>query len=307
MIFDRSIKGALWRLSPALFHASIKKFAGQIFSISVFHTNSPIALDEKKLQQAIAAQDVTDVPAAFVADPFLIRTEKGWFMFFEVFNLISGQGEIGVAKRSEGVSWKYQGIVMAQDHHLAYPLVFEWNEDFYMLPDNNSQQVILYRAKEFPSEWEPVSVVLSNGSFSDSTMFEHDGSWWMFTCSKHLEDKGYTLHLYYADSPVADWIEHPLSPLIEEDDRHARPAGRVLKDKTDLYRFAQNCEISYGKEVCAFRILELTRTSYVEETLETNPIMGPGSHDWNVGGMHHIDAVSIEENLWIAACDGWCQ
>ena len=48
--------------------------------------------------------DVTDVPAATVADPFMLRMDQVWHMFFEVLNNRTNRGEIGLATSRDGYS-----------------------------------------------------------------------------------------------------------------------------------------------------------------------------------------------------------
>jgi len=74
----------------------------------------------------LSRDDVSDVPAAFVADPFMIKVAGRWYMFFEVMNIRSNKGEIGVAVSVNGLSWKYRQIVLDEPFHLSYPYVFDW-------------------------------------------------------------------------------------------------------------------------------------------------------------------------------------
>ncbi|MCB0161205.1 MAG: hypothetical protein KDD83_23890, partial [Caldilineaceae bacterium] len=59
----------------------------------------------------LSRADVTDVPASFVADPFMLRTQRrddggdAWHMFFEVWNDDTEQGEIGYASSGDGRAW----------------------------------------------------------------------------------------------------------------------------------------------------------------------------------------------------------
>ncbi len=79
-------------------------------------------------------------------------------MFFEVLNRDCRKGEIGYAASKDGLSWTYQHIVLAEPFHLSYPYVFEWENNYYMIPEANSTESIrLYRATNFPRQWEHVT------------------------------------------------------------------------------------------------------------------------------------------------------
>jgi hypothetical protein len=57
--------------------------------------------------------------------------------------------------------------------------------------------------------------------------------------------------------------------------------------------------------VRAFRVMELTTTTYAERELGPGPILGPGAESWNRLGMHHIDPHRMEDGSWLACVD-WC-
>jgi hypothetical protein len=95
------------------------------------------------------AADITDRNTEFVADPFLFQDQDGWYLFFEVFDRDTFQGDIGLATSMDGLQWNYDSIVLNEEFHLSYPDVFEYQGTYYMLPETTSStsQVI---ATDFP-------------------------------------------------------------------------------------------------------------------------------------------------------------
>ena len=114
-----------------------------------------------------------------------------------------------------------------------------------------------------------------------------------------------SLRLFHADDPLGDWREHPASPIVEENDRIARPAGRVLVEGDRIVRLAQDCETVYGRCVHAFEVLELSRNRYIERPLSDGSILSAGCDPWNAGGMHHADICRNEDGNLFACVDGW--
>src|SRR5262245_18786672 len=53
----------------------------------------------------LTREDVSDIRAAFVADPFMLRVNHMWYMFFEVMNQKTNKGEIGFAVSKDGLKW----------------------------------------------------------------------------------------------------------------------------------------------------------------------------------------------------------
>jgi hypothetical protein len=275
-----------------------------MWSIGIYSGASPFSLANRPgvKNPVLTRHDITDVPAKFVADPFMLEAGGLWHMFFEVWNQQNQKGEIGLAVSADGLEWTYQQIVLAEPFHLSYPGVFEWENAYYMIPETVEPGAVrLYKADPFPVRWTFVGQIL-NRSCADPSLFRFQNRWWMFACSTPYQHNA--LRLYFADELTGPWIEHPSSPLLEDDKRNARPAGRVLVCNHKVIRFAQDCLNRYGNHVRAFEVVELTTTSYVEQEHPANPILKASGHGWNALGMHHIDAHSRPEGGWIACVDG---
>jgi hypothetical protein len=231
--------------------------------------------------------------------------DGAWYMFFELMNWRSAKGELGLATSVDGMQWTYQRVVLAEPFHLSYPYVFQWQSDFYMIPESyQAGAVRLYRAGRFPTEWLCVATLLNGPYYADTSVFHHGDKWWLWTdTSSGFKDD--TLRLYYAEDLMGPWREHPQSPLIEGNAYVARPAGRVIANRGRILRYAQTCRPYYGTAVRAFEIAELTPTTYKEEEAGSSPILGPSGTGWNACGMHHIDPYPLGDGRWIASVDGW--
>ncbi len=253
----------------------------------------------------LTAADIHDLPASFVADPFLIHREGRWYMFFEVLNGLNRLGQIALARSDDGIEWAYQRVVLKERFHLAYPYVFEAGGDVFMVPDTPDHGIRLYRATCFPYRWELIGHLRSDNRFSDSSLFQFAGRWWMLSGWRAKPTDRMSLRLFHADQPAGPWSEHPASPVVSRDDRISRPAGRVLNIDGHLYRFTQDCGQAYGQSVRMLRIDRLTDREYVEREVSSEPVLGRGLAWWNSGGMHHIDAFRLDSRGWIACVDGW--
>jgi beta-xylosidase len=110
-----------------------------LWSIGVYSGPSPTQLtdDRRMSNPVITREQVTDIPAAIVADPFLLHVGPTWYMFFEALNRSCGRGEIAVATSPDLSSWTYQLIVLREPFHISYPSVFEWMGDYYMVTETN--------------------------------------------------------------------------------------------------------------------------------------------------------------------------
>jgi hypothetical protein len=275
-----------------------------IWSIGIFGgpTLSDLRPAPEIAMPVLAAKDVTDVRAVFVADPFMILANDTWHMFFEVMNADTRNGDIGLATSRNGLEWDYQRIVLSEPFHLSYPYVFCAGGEHFMIPETyEANSMRLYRADPFPLKWSYVGTLLK-GPWVDSSIFYFDDRWWVF--SSPVEPEHQVLELFHAFNPAGPWHKHSMSPLVQGTKRMARSAGRVIILDGKPVRFAQDCFPVYGTRVRAFEVSVLTASSYVERELERSPILCSGQEFWRDQGMHHIDPHFVN-GQWLAAVDGW--
>jgi hypothetical protein len=274
------------------------------WAIGIYRGCSPFEFkpDPEVTNPVLSHLSVSDVPAQFVADPFMIQSGATWYMFFEVLNKATNKGEIGLATSPDGRRWEYSRIVLTEPFHLSYPFVFENEGEFYMLPESEAAgRIQLYRASRFPFEWTPCATLLEQRA-ADATVFFHNSRWWMLSCATpYLQD---TLSLHMAEEPAGRWIEHPLSPIVRGSRRNARPAGRPAALAGRIVRYAQDCETQYGAKVRALTITELSPDTYAEVESNTEPVLSAGEAGWNARRMHHIDPHILPDGTWIACADG---
>ena len=268
------------------------------WSISIYDGNDFRDLQPTSVVKnpVISRKDVTDLFAVFVADPFMVRVNADWLMFFEVFSQKRQKGELAFARSKDGYNWDYQQIILAEDFHLSYPYVFESESNWYMIPEScEANSVRLYKAKNFPDKWEFVSEILVGSRFVDASILNFDGIWWLFVGVEPTDGTACNLlKLYYADSLVGDWVEHPMSPIVRDNLEISRPAGRIRQIDDRLIRFAQDCSVTYGYNVTPIGIDVLTKDDYAESKLQTDRtyLFELGTMSCNQLGMHHIDFIS---------------
>ena len=274
----------------------------KIWSISIYTGSNPYKFTPHPLtnnKPVLTADDVKDVPAHFVADPFMINENNKWYMFFEVKNTLSGHGDIGLASSNDGLKWQYEQIVIDEPFHLSYPYVFKWNGLFYIIPESRRGSAVkLYQATNFPTQWKFISNLIA-GNYADPSIVYKNGKWWLF-----ILRGSDVLVLYYADNLTGPWIEHPMSPLINGDKNIARPGGRLIVVDDKILRYVQDGEPTYGNAVRIFQVDIISTTNYKEHEVTKKPVLEASGNGWNSIGMHHIDPHRLNSMNWIACVDG---
>jgi len=199
------------------------------------------------------------------ADPFLVYSRGTHFLFYE--EIKSGKGSIACLTYSENEGWSKVKTVLQREYHLSYPFVFEYQGDYFMIPETAENRTIeLYRATHFPERWELEKILMPDVSARDTTLLYRDGLWWMFTCvQEHPEVSScQELFLFSTDELLeGEWQAHPLNPIVS-DVGSARPAGRFLELEGRLYRPSQNCGGQYGTSIKLNLVSELSRDDYSE-------------------------------------------
>ena len=276
-----------------------------IWSIGIYDLDvkgRSLTLHARQSNPVITAAHVTDFPARFVADPFLIQEQGKYYLFFEIQGV--DNGVIGLATSDDGLHWCYKRVVLEESFHLSYPNVFKWKDDYYLIPESVAvNSVRLYKAMHFPDIWQFVKPIIVDKPLVDSTILSHQGLLWLFSASMDNQN----LYLFYAEHPEGPWTEHPRNPIVRGNSRDARPAGNILDTGNRLIRFSQDSQEygeRYGKAVRGFEIITLTREEYQERPLEGNPLLKASGAGWNSIGMHQISAWPVSRGQWIAAVDG---
>lgn len=221
------------------------------------------------------------------ADPFLFAND-GWLYLFYEEERLEAPAPICARRTRDLKHWENLGIVLKEKHHLSYPNVFEHGGEIYMLPETREcDAVILYRATDFPRQWEKYKVLAEGDKYVDSCILPHDGKWYLFTTS-WLDDNG-SLRLFVSDSLFGKYVEHPMSPVVESY-ASSRCGGAVFTYGEKLYRPAQYCSNYYGEDLRLFEITKLSPTEYEERFVKS---LIDKKQKWNPIGGHHFNATTF--------------
>jgi hypothetical protein len=208
-------------------------------------------------------------PNHFLADPFVVSYENANYCFVEDLDYSFGRGYISVYRLLEDSSERI-GEVLVEPFHMSYPYVFVYQSKHYMCPEASaSGEIRLYECEEFPLKWKLKKILMANVSAADTTIFERDGIWWLFTNidSINAGDHCSELSIFYADDPLTDrWIPHPKNPIFV-DSLKARNGG-ILFEGDQIYRVSQRQGFDqYGAGSGINRITHLSKADYQEEAL----------------------------------------
>ena len=248
-------------------------------------TSDKISTDLSTFQRIIPPHD------RFWADPFILKREDKYYIFFEELIYRENKGYICLIEMDEYGNYTEPIKILEQNYHLSYPFLIEDDHELFMIPESKQNNTIeLYKCKQFPEKWELEKVLMKNIKAVDTSILFQDNKYWLF-CNITNNDTPLAqdeLNLFYSDKLITDkWISHPKNPIVS-DFKRSRPAGKIFKHKNKLYRPAQNGLKHYGYGIAINQIVELTENSYREELIDSI------SPDWeeDIIGTHTLNSVS---------------
>jgi hypothetical protein len=221
----------------------------------------------------------------YLADPFGLIRDNRIFILCEEFDYSTRKGRIVCFEEGEDHACVASGVAIELPIHVSYPYLLEWNGETYCVPETSqAREVSLYRAQDFPHRWEKATTLIYNFPGVDNSIFAFEGRWWL-TCT-NLEDGPWEkLFIWHADDLAGPWRPHGANP-VKISRRSSRPAGTPFLHEGTLYRPAQDCSNSYGRNVVINRIRRLTTEEFEEEEVVcVKPFQAP-----YLEGMHTLSS-----------------
>lgn len=231
----------------------------------------------------------------FIADPFFIKVKDTFYLFVE-HQHNTPNAVVSLFKSLDGMNYNYDRVVLKENFHLSYPQVFEYKNEFYMLPETTqSGNVLLYKAHNFPYDWRVNDTLIKNTKLKDPTIFLSDSLNFMYGSDSNLN-----LKLYVSDSLTGNWKLHkkPLMAMGTE----ARPGGRIIPKDDKFIIPLQNSQNGYGSGLSLYEI-KFTQDSYSFNLVEKLYLKRQDTISEFTYGMHHLD-FQIVDGKYFYVYDG---
>ncbi|MBI4259825.1 MAG: hypothetical protein HY658_04600, partial [Actinobacteria bacterium] len=216
-----------------------------------------------------ATDDVRWLPeprrGTYVADPFAVPGEA-LTVLVEHYDQRAARGRIDAIEAGPDGRAGRPRPALALPVHASYPYVFEHDKEVYCVPETaEAREVVLHRAVDPPSRWEPVATLVSGLAALDPTVFRHEGRWWLM-CTDADRGVNEKLHVFHAQDLEGPWEAHAANP-VKTDVRSSRPAGTPFVNEGRLYRPAQDASRTYGGAVAVNLVERLSPTEFRERVV----------------------------------------
>lgn len=223
----------------------------------------------------------------FLADPFLYYEEEIYYIFFEHQGK-AGPAKIGLLKSNDGFNYSYEGNVINENFHLSFPQVFKYEEEYYILPESAAiGHVVLYKAINFPYEWEISDTLIRNIRLKDPAILLSD--------SLNLItgiDENWTQQIFKSDSLLGNW--NKVNSFKSRKGNEIRPAGNFFSMNGEWYLPFQNNKEGYGTGVSLYKLKKEKFEKVIPDQLFKSK-----SISWFSRGMHHLNINKLEDSFYV--------
>lgn len=224
-------------------------------------------------------------PIDYIADPFFLKVKDTFYLFVELKG--KGNADIALLKSADGFKYQYDQVVLNETFHLSYPHVFQHEGEFYMLPETSSiNNVLLYKAEDFPYQWEVIDTLVKGKALKDPTL--------LLTEDLNLliaTDSNSRQFMFSAQSLRGEWKE--VNNYDSKIGNESRPGGRFFMMADEWYLPLQNRSSGYGTGLSLYKLVNGTKGIEFEREHKLILKPQPGIH-WFNRGMHHLDVQKID-------------
>lgn len=175
------------------------------------------------------------------ADPFVCSDKGEDYCFVELMSSYRLHGEIAVALIKNGKIGDFR-VVISEPFHMSFPNVFLYRNQWYMLPETNAcRQVRLYRAVNFPYEWELDTILCTDERLVDHALLPMNDIF--FVVSNDILNEAEAYNRFF----VLDMEKKSFAEFFPEGEWGIiRPGGTFYK-KNDKWRHVlQDGILAYG-------------------------------------------------------------
>lgn len=234
---------------------------------------------------------ITEYKTEFIADPFLVIEDEIFYIFFE--HKGAGNADIAFLSSTDGKNFEYKGIILDEAFHLSFPQVFKYRDEFFMLPEaKQSGNLILYKARNFPYDWEISDTLIHNKRLEDPALLITDS----LNIISASEVNTLTQFLYSSDSLQGNWVEH--KAFKGRRGNETRAGGSFIKFDNRYFLPFQNNNMGYGTSLSLYE-LKGNKTNFHFEKVIPQILEPQLSIEWFETGMHHLDVEEFNDKYYV--------
>lgn len=195
-------------------------------------------------------------PGHWYADPLLFHKNGQRWIFCEDFDLAANKGAIAAFTLDDAGHAGPIETVLAEDFHLSFPTVFDWNGETWMIPETGADRSLrLYRCGGFPAGWTLARAFPVGKELADTILLDQTPEALTLLCSEVRPENGlftrYRRYTLRADASAEGGFtieeDEPFNLAHRGYDLGARNAGPLFSWGGGRLRPAQvSTKVDYG-------------------------------------------------------------
>ncbi len=242
----------------------------------------------------------------YVADPFAIKVNNGYRIFFEQYYYRKGKAGLSYVDVSDNFEFGKINKLLPDKTHYSFPTIITHQNETYILPEQHQMNNLqLYKLNNEQNTVISTIDLLKNETLVDPVLFYHNNFWWLFGTENGLHSNEKLL-IYYSDQIDGTYKPHAQNP-VKVNPNGSRMAGPIHFTNEKMLRFAQDSSEYYGKRIVVFEIKHLCTTKYEEMFIK---YIVPDKNNKYNKGIHTISSIDnmtlIDSKSHILSWAGSC-
>ena len=185
------------------------------------------------------------------ADPLFAVIDGKEYLFMEVFDRKKNKGLIGVSEFTEKGVLTTPRIILEEDFHLSFPIIFKYGEDYILMPECSASQALrFYKLNPLTLEVSLLRAIPTQDRLVDTVLFDlNDRFLTLLSCRENVENPRQTGLIMYSlpDLLTGELTEIPLPEEYNSPSYLLRNGGPVYREGNKIIRILQeSTETEYG-------------------------------------------------------------
>ncbi|MCH5315041.1 MAG: hypothetical protein J1E81_03930 [Eubacterium sp.] len=209
---------------------------------------------------------VKDTYRYWTADPFLVKENGKYYLFFEAYDRLKRKGLLGYREITDN-SFGDIKIIYESNKHLSYPFIYKNDDTYYIVPESNKQgELFRLKCTGFPDKWEKETLLLKDNLVDTTIYTDSDGV--NYYISERVDERNIfdRVDLFYEENGELKECE---SNPVKVDASNARGAGKLFEFEDKLIRPSQDCDKAYGEKLNFNQVLSISKNGFKEKPYRT--------------------------------------
>lgn len=130
-----------------------------------------------------------------------------------MFDRLKSKGLIGYREINGDKIGKMK-IAYEAEHHLSFPYIFEYKNEYYMMPEySEGKELFVLKAIHFPDKWEKIESWMQGKRLVDSVLLNHERENYLLTQDLKSGYSSEKLSIFIRKGK--EWVPHKQNPIVK--------------------------------------------------------------------------------------------